>query len=504
MSSATARPNGFSPAYLVAIMLVASLEFIQNSMLNFAASAVMGGIGAAPEEFSYAAMAYATAAILVLFNHRWCCQWLGLRRFVRLSLLLFGLGAVLCACAASPGAFIMGRAVQGLGGAVFFTAARVEVNGLQERSRMLGLLCFGYALMLGSALGPLLGAQALLHLDWRWIFWGMLPWLVLTLPATRLLSQQAQAQLPAAHSGHSLAWLAAAVLSGQWLIQQLPYDFFSQPQTLLGLLLGCCAAALLASRLQRRHAGQAGRWPAFARLPYLLGLACYFCCYLLVSANSYILPVMVQQALGFDVPTTGRLLSVSFLAGIGFATLYAAALFRRSAPGLRMMLLLACALLALYGLLMAGVSPAVDIRYLVALLLLNGGFMSLFIMAVAQGTFRAVEPEQFAQAYQTKNIIRQLAISMGVAGSTVFLQARNAQHYQRLAEGFSWNNPLFDQAMDYLHQVFPLLGQGQRVAMLAGELGRQAMLLSCQDFFRAEYLIAALLVLLVLWQRQFD
>jgi len=38
-----ASEPGVSRLYLVAIMLVASLEYIQNGMLNFAAGAVMGG-----------------------------------------------------------------------------------------------------------------------------------------------------------------------------------------------------------------------------------------------------------------------------------------------------------------------------------------------------------------------------------------------------------------------------------------------------------------------------
>lgn len=490
--------------YLFAIMLVASLEFIQNGMLNFAASAVMGGIGAAPEEFSYAAMAYASTAIVVLFNHQRCSYWLGPRRFVQGSLLLFGLGAVLCACASTPAAFILGRAVQGLGGAVFFTAARVEVDRLQDKRKILGLLCFGYALMLGSAFGPLLGSQALRHLDWRWIFWGILPWLALALPATRLLSLRARRPRPSSSTPHALAWLAAAVLALQWLIQQTPYDFFGQAQQLLVILALCGMAALVAIRLQGGNARLVYSWRSLAQLRYVLGLFFYFCCYLLVSANSYILPVMVQQALGFDVPTSGQLLSVSFLAGMLFATVYAALLFRRRAPGLRIMLLIACALLAAYGLLMTStIHPGMTLWQLTAILLLNGGFMSLFIMAVAQGTFREVRPAQFAHAYQTKNIIRQLAISMGVALSTVFLQARNALHYQRLSEGFSWHAPRFTEAMDHLQQLLPQLGQEQRLALLVGELVQQAMLLSCQDFFRLETGVAAVLVLIILLQRTF-
>ena len=154
MLPARSRSSLSEITMVLCIMSVASLEFIQNGMLNFAASSVMGGVGAAPEEFSYAAMAYAITAVLALFNHRWCAQQLGSRGLVQVSLLLFAIGAVQCAVANTPMAFIFGRALQGLGGATFFTAARVQVNTFDAKKRLIALLFFGYSLMLGSALGP--------------------------------------------------------------------------------------------------------------------------------------------------------------------------------------------------------------------------------------------------------------------------------------------------------------------------------------------------------------
>lgn len=496
MNAASSRP---APWYLISIMLIACLEFFQNGLLNFASSQVMGGVGAAPEEFSYAAMAYASAAVLVLLQHEWLSRRLGMCSYVRLSIVLFASGALLCGTAHTPGALILGRAVQGLGGAAFFTAARVEVNALGDKARMLGLLCFGYALILGSACGPLLGAELLSRLDWRWIFFGILPLLLLAWPATGLLSQQAEADHPSRHGARSLLLMTGTVLAVQWLIQQLPYDFFSHPDWLLGIT----ALALLAGwgwqchQAQQRH----GREALF-RLRYLAGLGFYSCCYLLVSANSYILPLLVQQALGFDVPTTGRLLSVSFLAGILFASGYALLLFKRRAPAIRQIMLFACALLLLYGMLMSGIDQSAPAGLIVAMLVCNGGFMSLFIMAVAQSTFSTIGHADFATAYQTKNIIRQLSLSTGVAVSTVFLQARNALHYQRLSEAFNLFNPAFNAALDRLQQAFPTLNHSQKIGMLAGQLAQQSQLLSCLDFFHLECVLAVGLMAVVWWQQR--
>ncbi|WP_158020768.1 MFS transporter [Chromobacterium sphagni] len=484
--SSSARPL----PQLLAIALIAWLEFLQNGMLNFASSHVMGGVGAGPEEFSLAAMAYALCAVVALFNHQWCVQRLGSRRHLQISVALFGLGALIAGNAQTPTAFIAGRAVQGLGGAAFFTAARLEVAQLPPAWRAAGLVAFGQALLLGSALGPLLGGMILRAGNWRGIFWAILPCLPAALWAAQRLPLRPPATSRPRYHSSAFIWLMAAAFLLQWLIQQLPYQLFGHPQRLLGLLLaalGCYAV------LRLRHPGRASdreHWQALKQPAYLLGLLCYSGCYLLVSANSYILPAMAIQALGFDVPASGALLAISFFAGMGFAMLYAGLLRSRRPPGLAPTMLCGCLLLALYGWLMSGLNGEATKLRLMLILLLHGGFMSLFIMATAQRTFRDIAPAAFGHAYQTKNIVRQVSISAGIALATVFMQARNALHYSRLGENFSWNTPQFVDALHQLRQFMPDLSDTQRLGVLAGELARQATLLSCLDFFRLESWIA--------------
>jgi DHA2 family multidrug resistance protein len=108
-------------------------------MISFASGHISGGIGAAPKEFSLAAATYAGAAILMIWRHRWLAEHLSYRSFVRLSLALFVIGAVLCAAAGNTDEFIAGRFVQALGGSAFFTAARTQVNRFEGAERGLAI-----------------------------------------------------------------------------------------------------------------------------------------------------------------------------------------------------------------------------------------------------------------------------------------------------------------------------------------------------------------------------
>jgi MFS transporter, DHA2 family, multidrug resistance protein len=490
---------------VLCIMCVASIEYVLNGMMNFSAPYIMGGIGAAPEEFSYSAMAYAVCAVLALFNHQWCTERLGARGLLRGSLGVFAAGTVICAVANAPATFIVGRAIQGLGGAAFFTGARVEVNRQPAARRIMTLLCFGYALLLGAACGPILGSLALRYGNWRLIFWGMLPWLGMALLATRCFSAETTApgESPARYHPRAFIWLVAVVLLLQYLIQQTPYDFFGRP----GILLACLALALIAGvgfmARHRQSASDLARWRLLAQKRYLFGLVFYSICYCLVAANSYILPVMVQQGIGFDVPTTGLLLSVSFCAGILFASLYAVLMLRGRVQGLKPVMVFAMLMLAGFGILMSGLDGDVTVLRIAAILVFNGAFLSCFIIAVAQGTFSQVDAPAFTHAYQTKNIVRQVSLSGAVALSTVFLQARNALHFGRLGERYAPGSPWLADALANVQQSLPGIDTGRAFSLLVSELTRQSMLLSCLEFYRLEMWLAIALALFVAAQRTF-
>ncbi|TDR82955.1 MFS transporter [Paludibacterium purpuratum] len=501
--SSSPSPDRSLPLHILCIMAVAAIEFIQNGMLNFAASDVMGGIGAGPEEFSYAAMAYASAAIVALSQQRRLSLAFGPRRLLRFSMLCFAAGAVVCGTAHGPADFIVGRALQGLGAAAFFTGARVEVNRLPERQRTAALLGFGYALLGGSALGPLLGSLALTLANWRWLCLGILPWTALGALASGRFALRDDIAYQAGHATpRALWWFAASVLLLQYLIQQTPYDFFGRPDILLVVLSGLLLAAVFWLR-RARPSGVGALWRQLARRRYLIGLLYYFLCYTMVAANSYIMPLLVQQGLGFNVPTTGILLSTSFLAGIVCASVYAVLLARGRVATLKPVMVLGMLLLAGYGLLMSGLNPDAPVWRIAVILFLNGGFMSVFIIAVAQGTFSAVDPAAFSHAYQSKNIIRQVALSSAVSLSTVFIQGRNALHYNRLSERFDAGSPWLADALAQIRIALPSFDTPHAMGLLSGELTRQSLMLSCLEFYRLEMWLGLGMALLLSLQRTF-
>lgn len=488
--------------FLFSIMSITVLEFFQNSQLNFAATYVMGGLGATPEEYSYGAMAYGACAVVAIFKHRWLSDRLGVRRFVAISLVIYTQGTALCALAERPPLFILARAIQGVGGATFFTAARLQLNRFEGKDRLLALLVFGYTMMIGSALGPLLGSYMLQRYSWRWVFWSVLPFVLLAAACLPRLQDIPPVDPPIEYHPGAMVWLLVSAFALQFLFQQTPYDFFSRPGLLLALGGLWLVSGLIFLFRYRRSASDTPYWDHLVQKRYLFGLSAYLLLYVLVAGNNYVLPQLLQS-MGFDVPTAGLLLSVSFFSGMVCATIYAKILLSPWRPGLKHAMAFATLLLAAYGYLMAHLDDTATTGQIAALLVLNGGFLSIFISAVAIGTFQEIRPEAFAHAYITKNVLRQTALSFSVSAANVFLQSRNSLHYNRLRERFSLLDDTFLELVRRTRELLPQLSLEQVVGLWQQTLVRQTQLMSCLDFYQMFFVAGLGLALVIAWQRVF-
>ncbi|MGW2518169.1 MFS transporter [Streptomyces sp. NPDC001617] len=158
----------------------------------------------------------------------------------------FAAGLLLAGTASAMWLFILGRAVQGLGGGLVIVALYVVVGrAYPERLRPAIMAAFAASWVVPSIVGPLASGAVTEHLGWRWVFTGI-PVLVVFPLALALPQIRRRAGGPVAASGDGASLdrrrirLALGISLGAGLLQ-----YAAQDLRWISLVPGIAGAALL-------------------------------------------------------------------------------------------------------------------------------------------------------------------------------------------------------------------------------------------------------------------
>ncbi|WP_329623198.1 MFS transporter [Streptomyces sp. NBC_01255] len=222
----------------------------------------------------------------------------------------FAAGLLLSGTAASMWMFILGRAVQGLGGGLVIVALYVVVSrAYAEHLRPAIMAAFAASWVVPSVVGPLAAGTITEHLGWRWVFVGIpalvvIP-LALALPAIRrTASGPADPAAPVAPWDRRQIGLALAISAGAGLLQ-----YAGQELRWLSLLPAAAGVALLVPAI--RGLLPRGTVRAARGLPSVIllrGIAAGS----FIAAESFV-PLMLVTQRGLSVTLAGLSLAVGGL-----------------------------------------------------------------------------------------------------------------------------------------------------------------------------------------------
>ncbi|MEM7666777.1 MAG: MFS transporter [Pseudomonadota bacterium] len=399
---------------LVMSVLASSLPFIDGSIVNVALPAIRADLGASAAEIQwvYNAFTLPLAALLMLGGA--LGDKFGRRRVLMVGIAIFGAASLLCAAVPTLEALIVGRAGQGIGGALLLPNSLALLNGAysgEARGRAVGTWAAAGAI--SGAVAPMAGGWLVENFAWPSVFWLLVP---ISLIAFALAGWKVDEVKRPDDAATDYSGAAAATLGLAGLTLGLTLWSAGGSVTIAVIASLVVGAALLAVFLmiERRKGDQ-------AMLPLaLFGGACVvslnvltFLLYGALGALLLILPYVLIESGGYS-PTMAGLAIMPFPVIIGLGSRYMGGIAER--VGVRLPLTIGPALVAVGLLLALRIGP--DSSYWTSVLpsiIVIGLGMVLAVAPLTSAVMAAVEDSYAGTASGLNNAVSRTGGLIAVA-----------------------------------------------------------------------------------------
>lgn len=478
---AVAAGNAARPvewAVIAAVLLTSILEILDRTIVNVALPHIRAALGLATEQTSWILTSYIVASVVTMPLTGYFARRIGRRRLILTAISTFAAFSMLAGVAGSLEMMVFARLGQGLFGAFLIPLAQsILFDSFPRERRGEAMALFGMGVVVAPVLGPTLGAVLTEYFSWRAVFYVNVP--VAAFALLLMAEQRDREEREDVHTDWTGLALMVAAIGALQLTLDLgnQNDWFHSRIVLLSAIIAFVAGAAFIWRGRRVERNIVDltlfrdRSFAAANVAILgFGLATF--------GAMAILPLFVQQLLGFPVLDAGYLFIPRGLAAAAVMILTGPVLMQRLDPRL----LIACGLgmLGLGNLAMAQLDLDAGFWEVALPGLLSGAGMGLFFVPMSTVAFQNLSGHRQDEAAGLYSVARAIGSSIGVAVASWQFAERTQIHWNSLAGHVNPFNPSVASRLAPLGLDPP---DAEAWAVLAIELARQAQLLAFQDIF---------------------
>ena len=391
-------------------MLLAALDANITATAMPTVIAALGGLSLYTWVFAGYALASTTA--MPLFGR--LSDIYGRKRLYLGGMILFVLASAACGASSTMPMLILGRAIQGIGGAAIMALTFTIIADLyppEKRGQVQGVTSSAWAI--SAIVGPVVGAFLVTTLGWRWVFFVNLPVSLIPIVLLGMFLQDR----PRAIGRRSVDVLGALTLSASVICLMLAALIAGNEHrlvssTTLGLMAGFVVLMAAFIAIENRVAVPTVPLTLFRGRVFLMGaIASMVFGWVGFSVGNFV-PLFAQGVLGGSALNAGAVLLPNTL-GWSAAAAISGPLVRPL--GYRRMSLIAFGFLLASGIILMTLTdqsgyPAIVIA--MALAGISCGILSPTLMLAIQN---AVDPNQLGVATSLAMFLRTIGYSVGVS-----------------------------------------------------------------------------------------
>ena len=164
--------------YVVAAVYVSAmiLNSLDSTIVNVTLATLGREFGVAASSIESVVVAYLVSLAVFMPASGWLGDRFGVKNVFLVALAVFTIASVLCGFALTLNQLVLYRILQGAGGGLLTPVGMALLFRTFPPAERVGVSrVLMYALVLGPALGPVLGGGILEVASWRWTFWVKVP-----------------------------------------------------------------------------------------------------------------------------------------------------------------------------------------------------------------------------------------------------------------------------------------------------------------------------------------
>ena len=495
----------FSPWLIaVSVMLATFMEVLDTSVANVALPHIAGNLSASTDQATWVLTSYLVSNAIVLPATGWLGRTFGRKRLLISCIVIFTASSFLCGAATSLPMLILARVLQGAGGGALQPIAQaVMLESFPPIRRGAAMAVYGMGVVVAPIIGPTLGGWITDNYSWRWVFYINIPIGIVAVLLSQMfvedppyIKNAVRGRIDYVGFGFMALWLATLQI---FLDKGQDEDWFSSAFiTWLAVISTVSFVAFVIWELRSKDPIVNLR--VLKNRSFAVGTGLIAVVGVVLYGTTALLPLFLQNLLGYPALQSGLTVSPR-----GFGSMLAMILVARliGLIDTRWLVAFGFGVLGLSVIWLGGINLNIAPSTMLWPIIISGLAMGFIFVPLSTTAVATLRNDEMGNATGLYNLMRNIGGSIGISAVTTML-ARGAQvHQVPLAAHMTPYDFAFQEQLQTLTaklatQVGQVAAAKQAVAIMYGELVRQANLLAFVDVFRTLGLICLLCIPTVL------
>jgi MFS transporter, DHA2 family, multidrug resistance protein len=494
--SHTPQPLGGSALVLgtVALSLATFMNVLDSSIANVSLPAIAGNLGVSPTQGTWVITSFGVSNAIAVPLTGWLTQRFGAVRLFTTSVLLFVLASWMCGLASSLEMLIGFRVLQGLvAGPMIPLSQTLLLSSYPPSKAGMALAMWAMTTLVAPVTGPLLGGWITDNMSWPWIFYINIPvGLGAALVTWRIYAKRETPtkKLPIDTVGLTLLvlWVGALQIM---LDKGKELDWFESGQIVaLGLVALIGFVVFVVWELTQEHPVVDLR--LFGQRNFLFGVLALSVAYGLFFGNVVLLPMWLQQYMGYTASAAGMA-----VAPVGLLAILLSPIVGKNVTKVdpRILATVAFGGFAFVMWMRSHFNTLADFNTILIPTILQGGAIAFFFIPLSAITLNGLTPDRIPSASGLSNFVRITAGAMGTSLVTTIWDNRATLHHVHMVEKLSQADPA---AVDGFNGLMSTgMSFEQAAAQITRMIDQQAFTRAADDVYLASSVLFLCLIPIV-------